>query len=251
MSSPYEGVDLELWSTKTQELIERHPLDLDTIRDTAIKCWGTLWQTNVGAGETAIPLSSIEVPATVTGYFFEKLFARELERKYPNLWKGGRSKSEKDFVCLSNNSFSIEMKSSGQLGTKIFGNRSYGQQTLDGSQIAKEEKSGYYITVNFYRQTLTLLRFGWIDFEDWKPQGSQTGQAATLPSHVYELKLIEISGAYKLAAPVGVLSGVGPGKVASFANEGIETVGHLLKYRGSNTTVTKFRSVAKEYLGDL
>lgn len=196
MPSPYEGIPLENCKAKTQELIESHPLDLDTIRGIAIRCWNTLWQTNIGEGETAVALSDVEVPATVVGYFFEKLFARELERRYPDSWRGGRSKSEKDLVCLTNTAFSIEMKSSGQLGTKIFGNRSYGQQAKDESQVTKAEKSGYYITVNFYRQTLTLLRFGWIDLDDWKPQGAQTGQAATLPNTVYELKVVEIPGSY-------------------------------------------------------
>lgn len=194
MTSPYAGIPTEQWSAKTKELVASHPLKLDVIRNVAIASWGILWQTKIGEGERAIRLDEIELPATVIGYFFEKLFARELESRFPTVWRGGQSKDEKDIVCIANPSFSIEMKASGQLGTKIFGNRSYGQKTEDESLTSKPEKSGYYITVNFYGKTLTLLRFGWIDVSDWKPQSSATGQAASLSNDVYKYKLEEIPG---------------------------------------------------------
>jgi hypothetical protein len=247
MPSPYEGVPRDKWQEITRQLVEKHPLKLDVIRKIAIESWSTLWHTRIGEGETAISLAGIDVPATVIGYFFEKLFGRELELKFPDVWRGGRSKDEKDLVCLTDSAYSTEIKSSGQLGTRIFGNRSYNQRAMDEGQVLKAEKSGYYITVNFYGQTLTLLRFGWIDLDDWKPQGAQTGQAATLPNCVYELKLIEITGFYQLAAPVGLLSGVGPSKVESFAREGVETIGQLLEYQGTDRTLSKFKEQAAKY----
>ncbi|MBA3473757.1 MAG: ScaI family restriction endonuclease [Rubrobacter sp.] len=247
MPSPYKDIPHDEWQEVTRQLVEKHPLKLDVIRKVAVQCWVTLWHTSIGEGETAIPLADIDVPATVIGYFFERLFGRELELKFPGLWRGGRSKDEKDLVCLTDAAYSIEMKSSGQLGTKIFGNRSYNQRAKDEGHVVKAEKSGYYITVNFYGQALTLLRFGWIDLDDWKPQGAQTGQAATLPSYVYDLKLVEIPGSYRLASPVGLLSGGGPSKVESFAREGVETVGQLLDYQGSDRTISKFKEQAAQY----
>jgi ScaI restriction endonuclease len=247
MSSPYEGVPRERWTSITRQLIEDYPLELDVIRDTALRSWDVLWRSSIGGGGTAIPLSDIDVPATIVGYFFEKLFARELEQAFPDVWRGGSSKQEKDLVCLTDSTFSTEMKSSGQLGNKVFGNRSYRQQAKDVNRIIKIEKSGYYITINFYRQAITLLRFGWIDLDDWKPQGAQTGQAAVLPKYVYELKLVEIPGSYQLQAPVGLLSGVGPSKVALFASEGVETIGQLLEYGGTDKTLIKFRARATRY----
>jgi len=86
----------------------------------------------------------------VVGYFFEKLFARDLSRRFPQEWRGSKGKEEKDLVYLLNPSLSVEMKSSGQLGTRIFGNRSYNQQIQEQSQVSKVEKSGYYITINFH-----------------------------------------------------------------------------------------------------
>ena len=241
MASPYSGLPIEQWKAKTRELIERHPLDLETIREVAIAGWGTLWLTKIGEGETAIPITELDVPAMVVGYFFEKLFARELQLHFPDDWRGGRSKDEKDLVFLPNSFFSTEIKTSGQLGTKIYGNRSYGQKAGDGSLVTKTEKSGYYITANFHGKTLTLLRFGWIDALDWRPQASSTGQAASLPIEVYQYKLIEIPGDYRLSAPVGILEGVGPKTTEVFAKENVTTIQELLDYEGENIVVQKFR----------
>jgi hypothetical protein len=160
MASPYKELPVEEWAAKTKELVERHPLNLKTIREVAIATWGTLWLTKIGDGETAIPIAELNVPAMVVGYFFEKLFAMELQLRFPDMWRGGQSKEEKDIVFLPDSFFSVEMKTSGQLGTKIYGNRSYGQKPQDESLVIKTEKSGYYLTVNFHARALTLLRFG-------------------------------------------------------------------------------------------
>jgi hypothetical protein len=245
------GLSKNQWLVKTNQLVESHPLKLDEIRNVAISCWQTLWLTKIGEGDTAIPLNEIEVPATVVGYFFEKLFAKELESRYPTQWRGGQTKDEKDIVCISNSIFSIEMKTSGQLGTKIFGNRSYGQKAKDEMLVSKVEKSGYYITVNFYGKILTLISFGWIDFSDWKPQKSSTGQAASLADDVYKYKLIEIAGDYRLNAPIGLLESVGKKTAKKFSEEGVVTIKDLLNYKGSNKQIQKLRETTKTKFGEI
>jgi len=246
MLSPYAYLDRAHWKSKTLELIQQYPLSLAEIKDIALRVWQILWQTRIGSGKSAIRLNEIDVPAMVIGYFFERLYARELEIRYPDQWRGGRTKEEKDLVCLTNPLFSTEIKSSGQLGAKIYGNRSYKQKTKVDSLISKSEKSGYYITVNFYGTTLTLLRFGWIDYEDWQPQKAATGQAATLKDEVYQHKLIEITGEYRLNAPVGLLKGIGEKRIKIFASEGIRTIRDLLDYEGANELIQKFKEKAKE-----
>lgn len=247
MPSPYAGYPITDWPEITTALVAEHPLNLDIIRDVALTTWEVLWQTRIGEGETIIRLDEIDVPATVVGYFFEKLFARELQRRFPQEWHGSRRKDEKDLVYIPNQRFSIEMKSSGQLGIKIFGNRSYNQQTQEESQVSKAEKSGYYITINFHGHTLNLIRFGWIDIDDWKPQKSATGQAATLAEEVYKYKLVPISGDYRLNAPVTLLSGVGRKILDVFSAEGIATINELLQYEGRNLTLRKFKEKAEEH----
>lgn len=223
MASPYQGLPEEEWYAKTQELINAHPLDFETIKDVTNKSWNTLWSTTIGENQLSINLYELNVPATIVGYFFEKLFAKELEIQQPDFWRGGNSKEDKDIVYIPNDLYSIEIKTSGQLGLKIFGNRSYGQ-SIENTVLGKKEKSGYYITVNFYKQSLNLLRFGWIDHADWKAQKSETGQAAGLNEKVYKYKLIKIPGNYQLNAPVGILDGIGEKRTHDLHKEGVLTI---------------------------
>lgn len=246
MPSPYDSLREEQWLAKTQDLVNQHPLKFETIRRVALKCWHTLWSTTIGEGELSISLGELDVPATVTGYFFEKLFAKELETEFSHLWRGGRSKDEKDIVYIPNEFYSIEIKSSGQLGLKVFGNRSYGQN-VENSEMEKKEKSGYYITVNFYERTLNLLRFGWIDHEDWKAQKAATGQAAGLSDAVYRHKLLEISGEYRLNAPIGIVKGIGAKTSQDFSAEGVQTIRDLQNYQGKNSKILKFKEKLGEY----
>ncbi|HUG89783.1 MAG TPA: ScaI family restriction endonuclease [Planctomycetaceae bacterium] len=224
--SPYRG-DQKQWSNVTKRLIAEHPLDPDQILEIAQTAWQHLWQTTIGTGKHRIRLSELRVPASVVGYFFEVLFARELERRSDGQWRQGQTADEKDLVYVPDPRYSTEVKTSGQLGDKVFGNRSYGQKTADDLR-GKKEKSGYYITVNFYGRTLTLLRFGWIDADDWNPQLAPTGQMAGLPDVVYRWKLVDIRGDYQLQAPVRLLPGVGPGRAEALRQLGIATVGELI-----------------------
>lgn len=215
------------------QIVEQHPLKSERILEVALAGWDKLWQTTIGSGATAVRLAQLDAPATVVGYFFEVLLGRELAACFPGEWRGGsREKQEKDLVCESAQQFSIEMKTSGQLGWKIFGNRSYGQKALDPS-LVKKEKSGYYLTVNVVKQTLTRIRFGWIDADDWKPQLAPTGQMAGLPDSVYRYKLIRIRGRYELQAPVRLLEGIGEVMAKQLGALGIRTIADLLQHSGT------------------
>jgi ScaI restriction endonuclease len=227
MASPYEGLPEDLWQERTRALVDAHPLTLDVIHDAALVSWSRLWNTIVGDAETGFPLADLDPPATVVGYFFEKIFSKELAQRLPGQWRGGTTGTEKDLHCLTDDTMSVEMKSSGQLGTKVFGNRSYGQKN-ENAELVKKDKSGYYITINFYKQCLTLLRFGWIDADDWQAQKAATGQMAGLPESVYRSKLVVIRGAYMLAAPVQLLPGIGSNALAELNQHGIHTVGDLV-----------------------
>lgn len=226
MPSPYDGRSVAQWAEVTRSLVQSHPLTPELIHDAAMLSWSRLWSTQVGDGNVGFPLAAINPPATVIGYMFEKLFAQELATRLPGLWRGGVG-SEKDLYCLADESKSVEMKASGQLGYKIYGNRSYGQ-VLENADAAKKDKSGYYITVNFYGQTLTLLRFGWIDASDWQAQKSPTGQMAGLGPEVYAHKLLTIPGAYVLNGPIQLLDGVGGKAAEELARLGLHTIGQLI-----------------------
>src|SRR5690606_19671551 len=117
--------------------------------------------------------------------------------------------------------YSIEVKSSGQAGMKVFGNRSYGKGADNDELASKPEKSGYYLVVNFFGTSLTNVRFGWIDHSDWKSQTSESGQAASLPGSVYKHKLVTLRGAYQMNAPLIAFRGFGPAIVAELKELGI------------------------------
>ncbi len=146
-------------------------------------------------------------------------------------WRRTQAKDEKDLVYVPSPSLSIEVKASGQAGFKVYGNRSYGQKSATDVPV-KKEKSGFDLTVNFHNQALTLLRFGWIDADDWRPQAAATGQMAGLSQAIYDGKLIPIVGAYRRHAPLVVLAGAGPASMDDFAKLGLRTVGDLLEFSG-------------------
>ncbi|HDR9766572.1 TPA: ScaI family restriction endonuclease [Burkholderia cepacia ATCC 25416] len=232
IGSPYANSPASAWPEITLALVQRHPLGHDEIRDIALSAWQAVWSTRIGTDLNHLPLRDVLPPATVIGYFFEKLFAHELARRYPNMWRGSMSAAEKDIHCIPDPRFSIEVKTSGQLGLKVYGNRSYNQELANGG-TSKKDKSGYYLIVNFYGEILNLIRFGWIDGSDWQPQKSATGQMAGLPEEVYANKLIPIRGEYTLFAPVGILDYMGPVAVAAATALRIFTVGDLLNYNGT------------------
>lgn len=226
MESPYFCKPVQQWAAITETLVQRHPLTMGLIHDAALLSWNRLWTTWVGDRTVGFPLAEIDPPATVVGYMFEKLFSKELAVRLPGAWRGGRG-AEKDLHCLMDESLSVEMKASGQLGDRIYGNRSYGQ-ILENADAARKDKSGYYITVNFYGSTLTLLRFGWIDSSDWQAQKSPTGQMAGLSSDVYEYKLIPIVGPYMLDGPARLLDGIGEKSAEELSRVGVNTIGDLI-----------------------
>lgn len=222
-SSPYKDQDPSTWLATTQTLIADHPLAVDDLIELVVSAWDGVWSTEIGKGEARLSLREVDPPATVVGYFFEKLLAKALAAKYPGEWAGGTGGTEKDLHFVNDPAFSVEVKSSGQLGLKIYGNRSYGQE-VENADRAKKDKSGYYLTVNFYGDRLSLVRFGWIDGSDWIAQKSSTGQMAGLGKDVYLYKLVPIVGDYTLNAPIRLLDGVGGGVAEACADIGITTI---------------------------
>ncbi|ART82223.1 hypothetical protein CBP31_05930 [Oceanisphaera profunda] len=242
--SPYTNQPISNWSSITASLIEKYPVPLTEILEIANLSWSRLWSSVVG-GE--IKINEVELPATVVGYFFQKLFSHELSRRYPNEWQGEKHKNDKDLVNIKKPDYSTEMKASGQLGYALFGNRSY-NQTSESSRESGKNKSGFYITLNFHGQTMTLLRIGWIDQADWIPQGSQTGQAAVLKPEVYDHKLIIIKGDYIKESPIQLLPGIGPKTAQHFHSHGVRNFHELKFYKGSDRIILNTKLAQQNYL---
>lgn len=237
MTDPFDGLGTDEWSSKRDELIDDYPLELKEIREVVLRSYDKLLQTRVGDPADDIRIfEDVDVGAQTTGAFLETIIANELEEMYP-VWRQG-SEAEKDLVHTENPQYSTEIKMSGQINDEVFGNRSFAQESdSDG----KKSKSGYYLTLNVHisedirppSHQLFLIRFGWIDFDDWTGQAAATGQAASLTSDIYQYKLKVIEGEYMLNTPLRLVHMIGPSKMENvegfLKNHGITTVGEFLE----------------------
>ena len=231
--SLYQNQPQSQWLNITEQLVREYPLSKEEILEISLLVWKQIWTTKVGG---ILDINKINLPATVIGYMFQKLFTYELSKRYPQIWKDEVNKGDKDIVCVDNH-FSTEMKASGQMGYKVFGNRSYCQKSDNPSKA----KSGYYITINFVGQVLTLVRLGWIDKEDWRCQEAESGQASSLRQEVYDYKLIEINGEYQLNSPIGLLYGVGEKIELNLQSKGIFTFNDIKSYKGNDQQIINIR----------
>ena len=198
MASPYAGLPVEAWEIKTRELIEEHPLDPNEIYELILKVWNQIFESNITSSGYRIGIDLFPRPQ-IMGYFLHELIPLELARKYPEDWRREQKENEKDIVCLKSDRYSIELKTSSSKRS-IYGNRSYAQKSTTGK--VKKNKNGYYLAINFekfskptatpQKPSITLVRFGWLDEDDWQAQTAATGQQARLSSDVERYKLLKL-----------------------------------------------------------
>ncbi len=191
MTSPYNSKPVAEWKGITEELLAQNPLDKQEIVRIIVESWECIFESkicNLQIGKDIFPNPQM------LDYFVETLTAAKLVNQYPKLWKHGKEKTEKDIVCLSNDDYSIEVKSPSST-KQIFGNRSYAQE----QSTATKDKNGFYLTINFEKfktfsgldkPEILLIRFGFVEHTDWRGQKSDKGQQANLSPDVYKNKFI-------------------------------------------------------------
>lgn len=190
--SPYAGTAAPQWREITHDLVAEFPLTTETLVDVVGAAWDDLFTSRIGKAQLVIG-RDVFIPAQATGVMLEKLIANELERRDPR-WRGGSSKADKDVMFKDSARYGFEIKtSSSKKG--LYGNRSTGLRA-DGR---KKYRTGYYLVVNYKLPTrddlekwLRLIRFGWIDDEDWTGQARPTGQQASVGKAVAHGKLITL-----------------------------------------------------------
>ncbi len=190
MNSPYEGKPVSHWDSITNDLIQKSPLDEKEIVSIVLEAWDKIKLTKIG-DELQVGIDVFPSPQ-IMGNYLHLMIAALLEKKHPSVWRREKVKGDKDVVCITDDDFSIEIKTSSQ--NKIFGNRSYGQENSDNN--SGKEKYGYYLAVNFEKYTddnldpiVKQIKFGWIDHSDWKAQRAATGQNSTLDNDAWNHKL--------------------------------------------------------------
>jgi hypothetical protein len=189
----YDNVAVDKWEEVTKTLIAKHPLTPDYLVRVVLKSWEAILKTKI-AGRISIA-KDVKPKPQIMGFFLHEVIAFSISNDLPDAWRKEISSDDKDVVNRVNPHFSFEIKTSSNKN-KIFGNRSYAQET----QSDKKKKSGYYLAVNFepFADTgvlprIRLIRFGWIDHEDWLGQAAASGQQARLSSDVETKKLLTIN----------------------------------------------------------
>lgn len=122
-NSPYQNNPQETWSDITKQLVESHPLSSKDIVTAVIKSWHQIFESKIG------PLSigvHIFPSPQIMGFILHELIPYNLAALYPTIYRVGMNKTEKDVVCVTNNIYSIEIKTSSN-PRDIFANRSYAQ----------------------------------------------------------------------------------------------------------------------------
>lgn len=195
IASPYKDIPHEKWGKVTSKLLAQHPLDGDEIVSVVRESWEQIFSSGIGPKPFKIGHDIFPKPQ-IMGFLLHELIPLNLGLKRPKEWRKEETAKDKDIVYIPDDQFSIELKTSSH-ASGIFGNRSYAQEA--GSD--KKVKTGYYLTVNFgkfevhggeLRPEISLIRFGWLDHEDWLGQKSATGQQARLSPAVLAGKLVTL-----------------------------------------------------------
>ena len=189
--SPYAGIERNEWVLKTEALVKEHPLNREEIVEVTLKAWKAIFKSQFGSNRFRIGQHIFPRPQ-IMAFLLHELIPLELNAKYPSIWRRDESNKEKDLVYIPNADFSIEIKASSS-NTGIYGNRSYAQPSTN----AKKSKSGYLLAINFEKfipggeqPDIRMIRFGWLDHEDWLGQAAATGQQAHLERDAKKMKLL-------------------------------------------------------------
>lgn len=194
MQSPYINKPTSEWKLITKELVSQIPLNTDELVAIVLQSWECIFQSEIC--ELKIGTDVFPTPQMM-GNFLETAIAANLSKNHPDIWRHGKEKDEKDVVCLTNQDYSIEIKTSSKF-KKIYGNRSYAQAQSDS---ATKSKDSFYLGVNFekfesfdglHKPEISFIQLGYLEHSDWRGQKSETGQQASLSPDTYKNKFITL-----------------------------------------------------------
>lgn len=188
MTSPYTKVHPSRWLETTKRLNQSFPVPMQELVSIVHDSWAAIFRLSPGGFKIGVKI--FPQPQTL-GFFLHELIPLKLAAQYPGDWKVGESKTEFDAHYVKNQKHSFEIKSSSSRNG-IFGNRSY----THVSDSAKKRRGGRMLAVNFEKCSskcpkpqLTLIRFGWLDSDDWRGQTAASGQQASLTLQAKASKL--------------------------------------------------------------
>lgn len=191
--SPYAGKPQEEWAEITQGLVTAHPISGNQFVTAVLGAWEDVLNGSFGSFKIG---RDIFLSPQSMGVLLHELVPLHLMKITRGRFRPGALKTEKDIHCTEDNRWSVEIKCSSHKDN-IFANRSYGQKN---STDAKKNKDGYYLAINFDKQTtdtettprVRLIRLGYLDHADWSPQSAATGQNSTLPKYMYSSRFVTL-----------------------------------------------------------
>ncbi|HYC56678.1 MAG TPA: ScaI family restriction endonuclease [Candidatus Binatia bacterium] len=179
---------------KTLRRVRVHPIDLDILVQATLAAWTDIFESSFGSKRFKIGKDFKPKPQ-IMGFLLHALIPLELESRCAGAYRCDAAGHDKDLVCIEDNQFSIEIKTSSH-PTSVFGNRSYAQTPASGRRV--KDRSGYLLAVNFEKfsdsaaPSIRKIRFGWVDGADWVGQVAQSGQQAHLTTEAEREKLIQL-----------------------------------------------------------
>ncbi len=221
--------------------VSEYPIPPTVLLNHIEESWDQMWNASFGS----LSLMEAKLPSQVIGSLFERILGRNLSERYPKVWSDEGAKHQKDFVNLVDEHFSTELKLSGQRGYSIYGNRSY---CMASTSSRGKSRDGYYITVNYIRDCLTMVRLGWLTLDDWNPQKSNTGQSAKVDASALSNKMLPLVGNYVLRTPIECAYGVGDASIELLASNGICNFDNALRYTGHDARILKVQNSVKSQL---
>lgn len=180
----------------TKKLVEEHPVNMEMLAAEVLLTWKDLMETKI-LGQCII--NDIGASAQTLGSLLHSVLPSVVDRISNMTWRKESHKADKDIVCVSNDRYSFEVKTSSDKN-KIFGNRSFAQET--GNNDDKTSRDGYYLAINFEKTKeaarlsrkpeILKIAFGYLEHSDWIAQKSSKGQAAYLSPTTYQTKFITL-----------------------------------------------------------
>ena len=101
--SPYANLPESKWESKTQQLIDKHPLKIKELMDIVNYSWNSIFKSRLGNGHK-IGLDIFPKPQ-IMGFLLHELIALELIDKHPRTWKGDDTGYDKDLTNIKNENF--------------------------------------------------------------------------------------------------------------------------------------------------
>jgi hypothetical protein len=172
---------------QTQEKIDKFPISMQQLSTLVLDTGIIMLNEKLFGKSLKEIIDSSPNKGALIGQLFPIAFNQKLVAAHPDVFRPEQHIYEKDIVCIVNRLYDFEIKVSTS-DEKILGNQSY------ANNGGYKDKSSFYLAVNFDKidYSIKLIRFGWLDIEDWGISDSLNGQGSAVNTLAQRSKMITI-----------------------------------------------------------